>query len=295
MTLTLRTRILLLAAAVLIVAVVTTTFVLNRFTRAALLTQLDSNSGMFVREFGRAISPIVATNAAAQVAAQLNPMLDVMIHDNVQAVWVVDNQGAVLAHSQAPGLEEVTKLDSTDQADLKNALVSKRGGGHEQGTYFRVIAPMLDTQGQPIGATIMYFSIAGIEEALRQEVWLAVSTAVAVLIVGLLAFLLPARRVLQPLTEITGAAESLEAGTFDPRALAAAARRTDEIGHLARVIQRAGQEVQAREARLHQQVAELRIEVDTAKQARQVAEITETDYFQELQRKAQTLRHDHPE
>jgi len=49
-------------------------------------------------------------------------------------------------------------------------------------------------------------------------------------------------------------------------------------------------EVYAREQHLKQQVAELRIEIDKAKQARQVAEITESDYFQDLQRKARELR-----
>jgi hypothetical protein len=49
-------------------------------------------------------------------------------------------------------------------------------------------------------------------------------------------------------------------------------------------------EVQAREQQLKQQVRELRIEVDAAKRARQVAEIVETEYFQELQQKARTLR-----
>jgi hypothetical protein len=37
-------------------------------------------------------------------------------------------------------------------------------------------------------------------------------------------------------------------------------------------------------------VQQLRIEIDEARTARQVAEITETDYFQDLQRKADQLR-----
>lgn len=49
-------------------------------------------------------------------------------------------------------------------------------------------------------------------------------------------------------------------------------------------------EVLAREQRLKQEVQQLRIEIDEARTARQVAEITETDYFQDLQRKADQLR-----
>jgi GAF domain-containing protein len=44
--------------------------------------------------------------------------------------------------------------------------------------------------------------------------------------------------------------------------------------------------VQRREERLKQQIEELRIEIDEAKQARQVAEITETEYFQRLREQA---------
>lgn len=45
-----------------------------------------------------------------------------------------------------------------------------------------------------------------------------------------------------------------------------------------------------REESLRQEIQELRIKVDKAKRTRQVAEITETEYFQQLQKKAQALR-----
>jgi GAF domain-containing protein len=45
-----------------------------------------------------------------------------------------------------------------------------------------------------------------------------------------------------------------------------------------------------REQRLREQISELRIEVDEAKKARAVAEITGTDYFESLRAKARDLR-----
>lgn len=45
-----------------------------------------------------------------------------------------------------------------------------------------------------------------------------------------------------------------------------------------------------REAKLRQQIVELRIEIDEAKRAQQVAEITETDYFRGLMSQADELR-----
>lgn len=48
--------------------------------------------------------------------------------------------------------------------------------------------------------------------------------------------------------------------------------------------------VRQRESALKQQICELQIEIDDVKKARQVAEITETDYFRELSQKAHRLR-----
>jgi hypothetical protein len=49
-------------------------------------------------------------------------------------------------------------------------------------------------------------------------------------------------------------------------------------------------EVYAREQSLKQQVLELRIQIDEVKKAREVAEITESDYFRDLKERAQRLR-----
>ena len=62
------------------------------------------------------------------------------------------------------------------------------------------------------------------------------------------------------------------------------------LGQLARVFQQMIREVYAREQRLQQQVQELRIEVDKARQTQQVSKITGTDYFQQLRGKANNLR-----
>ena len=89
---------------------------------------------------------------------------------------------------------------------------------------------------------------------------------------------------------VTEAAAAVEAGAFEPNRLDNVAARTDALGQLARVFQRMAREVRAREERLVQQVRELRIEIDEARQAKQVAEITESDYFQHLRHQADQLR-----
>jgi two-component system, cell cycle response regulator len=89
---------------------------------------------------------------------------------------------------------------------------------------------------------------------------------------------------------LTHAAAAVEAGNFQPDCLSGVAARLDALGQLGRVFQRMATEVKAREERLQREVQALRIQIDESKKARQVAEITETEYFRGLREKAQSLR-----
>lgn len=95
---------------------------------------------------------------------------------------------------------------------------------------------------------------------------------------------------MQQFARVTAAAAAMEAGLYVPESLDEVSARTDELGQLSRVFQRMVRQVEQREQRLKMQVAELKIEIDEVKKAHQVAEITETDYFQQLRQKANTLR-----
>ncbi len=77
------------------------------------------------------------------------------------------------------------------------------------------------------------------------------------------------------------AMRSLEAeGQTSDRALAAVA---DAVRTMVRA-------VQEREERLRREVAQLRIEIDEVKRRKSVAEITDTEYFRDLARRARELR-----
>ncbi len=98
------------------------------------------------------------------------------------------------------------------------------------------------------------------------------------------------REYLEQVSRVTGAAEALEAGGFDPGSLADVAARSDALGVLARRFARMAAEVRAREERLRAEVLELRIEIDQARQTKRVSEITDTDFFRDLRSRAATLR-----
>lgn len=95
---------------------------------------------------------------------------------------------------------------------------------------------------------------------------------------------------LRQVRTLTGAAAAVEGGAFDPATLDAVAARPDELGRLAAMFQRMARGVKAREQRLEQKVASLTIQIDETRKERAVAEITESDYFQQLQSRARELR-----
>ena len=95
---------------------------------------------------------------------------------------------------------------------------------------------------------------------------------------------------LQQVGRVTAAAVAIKANTFQPESLDEVARRSDELGQLAQVFQEMARQVYAREQQLKQRVQQLRIEIDQERRAREVADITESDYFQQLLGKAEELR-----
>jgi len=95
---------------------------------------------------------------------------------------------------------------------------------------------------------------------------------------------------LQQVGRVTAAAAAIKANTFQPESLDEVAQRNDELGQLALVFQEMARQVYAREQHLQRQVLQLRIEIDQARNASEVAEITESDFFQQLLGRADELR-----
>ncbi len=127
-------------------------------------------------------------------------------------------------------------------------------------------------------------------QAARQlaiAVSLAGLAAAGVLAVGVYAL---ARQIARPILAVADAAAAVEAEQYETESLDEVSQRTDEVGLLARVFQRMAREVYTREQRLKQEVQQLRIEIDEVKRAKQVEEIVDTDFFQDLQAKARAMR-----
>ena len=209
---------------------------------------------------------------------------------NVIAMRVVDHTIVTLVYSAVPGEDIPQELSEDEKTELREVMSERQTRSYLDGSVLKIMAPIMSERGnQAIAATIVHLPAERFLEAIRRNLRLAGVVAAGVLSVGLVASVILARRVTGPVSRLTAAA-ALETHTFDPESLAEVTRRPDELGHLARVFHRMALEVSAREQRLQQQVQQLRIEIDEAKKVRQVAEITETDYFQDLRQRAQGLR-----
>lgn len=77
----------------------------------------------------------------------------------------------------------------------------------------------------------------------------------------------------------------------DLKLLATVASEAAPVIENALLYEKAIREASEREERLKKQIETLQIQIDDSRTARQVAEITETDYFQNLREKAERLRH----
>ncbi|MEO1126682.1 MAG: cache domain-containing protein [Cyanobacteria bacterium J06635_15] len=175
-----------------------------------------------------------------------------------------------------------------------NTAIQGRAGADLYINYDNV--PVIGVYRWLSGSNLALLAEISQQEAFRP----AVRLAHGILLIGLgtvglmlVMIYLLARQIAKPVLDLTDVAVAIEAGEYEAThspAIEIVKRRFDELGRLASVFQTMAEQVYAREQKLKRQVAELRIEIDQAKKTRQVAEITETDYFRELRRKAKELR-----
>jgi len=116
--------------------------------------------------------------------------------------------------------------------------------------------------------------------------------ALAAIIILVLTAALVTSTITRPLVRLSRVVKKMEDGELDSENLNMILnqRIEDEVTKLAQVFKKMAVQVQLRETKLKRQIEELNIQIDEQKKARQVAEITETDYFQNLRSNAQGMR-----
>ena len=210
---------------------------------------------------------------------------------NVASIRLVDAKRQSLAASTQPirGIGE--RLSGDDLNLLTKAITSRGVCTALREDVLRVAVPLLDQEGNVQVVAFVYLLTDSVRAAIQTGVIRSLLVSVAVLVVGALISFLLSSSITRPLRKLTGAAQVIECGErFEPERIASLTRARDELAQLARVFSQMAVKVQAREEQLKRQVEELRIQIDEVKKARQVAEITETEYFRHLREHAQEMR-----
>lgn len=236
------------------------------------------------------------------IAAQLRQVRDSV--NNIESIYT-----AVLSPNPDEVLFVVTASeDVEDRANLREAYstayapemmaafngsptADKYMGTDDYGYWLSGYAPIFDKSGQVVaivGADMLATDILKIQAQIRNASLIAF--AVSLLVVFGASFFL-SDSITKSLRVVTGAARQLENDEpFDPQPLEQVARSSDELGTLAKVFSRMANEVQARARKLKEEVLKLKIEIDEVKKQRQVAEITDSEFFKDLKNKARTMR-----
>jgi methyl-accepting chemotaxis protein len=151
--------------------------------------------------------------------------------------------------------------------------------------------PLIDSSGVKAGGIGVDFTADYVNEvgaSARRNVQNAFLVVFPVL---LILVLLVSNIFTRPIITLTAAAEKIGEGDYETDfSELISDRYRDEIDTLAQVFSIMVDKVYQREQTLKQQVARLKIEIDEVKQKEGVQEIVETDFFQQLQSRANDLR-----
>ncbi|MFN8448979.1 MAG: DUF3365 domain-containing protein [Anaerolineae bacterium] len=151
--------------------------------------------------------------------------------------------------------------------------------------------------GEIIAAQTVYLPSSDVFAQAQNAVTLVMGTIVLIFAVIIVITNVGLRRaVIRPVVQIARLAQMIGSDSLSPNApelttVDAIAERTDEFGHTAKAIQRMAKEIYEREQQLKQTIQSLRIQIDKEKESQEVAQITDSEYFQSLQERVQEMRH----
>ncbi len=159
------------------------------------------------------------------------------------------------------------------------------------GSWLSGFAPIYNSAGERAGAVgvdMCAEDVAALQNSILNTL---LPAFVGGLFIMAIAVYFVSYRLTRPIKRLTGVADSIGQGNYDHDVSRLhGGFFADEVATLAEVFEIMMGKVRTREEKLKQQVAELQIMVDESKKAKQVAEIVDTDFFRELQDKANEMR-----
>jgi hypothetical protein len=255
----------------------------------------------------RARSSLITVNQAVQAA-------DGRLGSNADGV-LLDANGLVIANTLEAGwlMRPILQLGAADEASLlKGSVWGPDGtvppalGDTELGRAIGVKEPIVfdwtrkginyHSLAMPLQQTDWTYVAAlpfdTFEASARDILRFAIIAALVGISVAFTAGALIAQRLSRPLQHLTSAARLMVDSQLSIEQATALTQTVDndEISELSRVFGRMAREVIQREVGLRSQVQVLTVQIDEAKRGREVAEITESEYFQSLAQRSKEIR-----
>ncbi len=182
-------------------------------------------------------------------------------------------------------------LSPTMLAGVREAGAETELWADEWGEWLSGYAPIYNSAGEPVGAVGVDMCAADViqlQQSIRNTILPVFG--LTIIIMAVIVFVI-AHGITRPIIALTKAAENVGQGDYeqDFRPLYAA-KIKDEVATLAEVFEMMVEKVREREEKLRARVAELQIIIDQGKRKKQVDEITESEFFKDLQAKARVMR-----
>lgn len=119
--------------------------------------------------------------------------------------------------------------------------------------------------------------------------WLGILLILIVLAGGFLGFFF-SKKYMQPLNLVVEAANRLKTGAWVEGSRIEVSRATDDMNNLISVFNSMATEIHQREVLMKTAIRELEMKIDTAREEKLVSEITETEFFRNLEQKSKQLK-----
>lgn len=187
--------------------------------------------------------------------------------------------------------EEYTWISPAMLAGTKTESVETELLPDDWGTWLSGYAPIYNSRGEPVGAVgvdMCAQNVILLQQSIRKSVMiaLAISLVILIAVVWLLA-----NGVTRPVLALTKVADRIGVGDYDLDFTNLHKERFhDEVDKLASVFELMVGKVYTREKDLRARVQQLEIMIDQGKREREVQQIVESDFFQDLRGKVKDMR-----
>lgn len=187
--------------------------------------------------------------------------------------------------------EDYFDISPTMVAGIQQAGAETELWTDDWGTWLSGYAPIYNSKGESVGAVgvdMCASDVIALRESIRRNVLIALAVSLAALIVVVWVV---ATGVTRPVQALTRVADRIGSGDYaqDFSSLHSA-RIQDEVDKLASVFELMVGKVYTREQNLRARVQQLEIMIDQGKREREVKQIVESDFFQDLQGKVTEMR-----